>query len=382
MTVSIQEKKGKWYVVVSYKKENGQWATKWHKTGLVVKGNKKRAEAIASQIAKEYKDGLNLDNHWRVETFLQYWYDNVIKNAVEITTWESYGTIVNGHLIPYFSSRNLPLQKLKTADLQLYMNYKYENGRMDGKGGLSANCLKKHYAVLKKALDYAVKNDLILVNPVLNVEMPKVKSYTAKYYTVDQLEILLEHCQGSSIESAVFLSVHYGFRRGEVLGLRYCDVDFSGKTITICNTRTQVHSVVEKQPKSAASLRTLPLIPRVEHYLLALKERQTKEKALFGSTYHENDYICKLADGTPLNVNSLSHKFRRLLQNCGMPPIRFHDLRHSVASYLLKNGVSLKEIQLWCGHSDIAVTAMLYTHVDLEMQKNTGAKINALFEKQ
>ena len=69
MTVSIQEKKGKWYVVVSYKKENGQWATKWHKTGLVVKGNKKRVEAIASQIAKEYKDGLNLDNYWRVETF-------------------------------------------------------------------------------------------------------------------------------------------------------------------------------------------------------------------------------------------------------------------------------------------------------------------------
>ncbi len=379
MTVSVQQKKGLWYVVVSYKKENGKWATKWHKTGLEVKGNKKRAEAMAEDIMKQYRNVVDIESNWKVDEYLLYWYYHVIKNKVELTTWEGYGTVIEAHLIPYFKSKNLTLQGLKTSDIQLYFNHKYECGRINGKGGLSANYLKKHYAILKKALDHAVKTGKIAVNPILRVEMPKTHTYIASYYTVEQLEKLLEITNGTSIESAVFLTAHYGFRRGEVLGLRYSDIDFEAKTLTVCNTRTKVKSTVEKQPKSAASHRTLPLMPRVEKYLLHLQERQAENERLFGSAYQRNDYVCKLPDGRPLNINSLSHSFRRILRKNGMPPIRFHDLRHSVASYLLKNGISLKEIQLWCGHSDISVTAMYYTHVDLAMKRNAGEKINALF---
>lgn len=203
--------------------------------------------------------------------------------------------------------------------------------------------------------------------------------YIASYYTVEQLEKLLELTKGTSIESVVFLTAHYGFRRGEVLGLRYSDIDFVEKTLTVRNTRTKVKSAVEKQPKSIASYRTLPLMPMVEKYLVDLKKKQEQDKILFGSEYQCNDYICKTANGAPININSLSHIFKRILEQNDMPHIRFHDIRHSVASYLLKNGVSLKEIQLWCGHSDISVTAMFYTHVDLEMKRNAGEKINALF---
>lgn len=228
-------------------------------------------------------------------------------------------------------------------------------------------------------MDYAVKCKVISINPILNVELPKVNKYIANYYSVEQLEKLLEISQNTIIESAVFLAVHYGLRRGEILGMRYSDIDFSEKTITIRNTRTGVYTNVEKQPKSIASIRTLPLIPRVEEYLIKLKKRQREEAKLFGREYNKNDYICKTADGIPLSINSLSSMFKRLLERNNMPHIRFHDIRHSVASFLLKNGVSLKEIQLWCGHSDISVTAMFYTHVDFEMKKNTGDKINEIF---
>ena len=265
------------------------------------------------------------------------------------------------------------------ATIQNYFNEKYSSGKRREEGGLSPSFLKKHYSVLKRALDYAVKIKLIPINPILNVELPKQQRYNAKYYSVEQLEKLLEITKGTIIESVVFIAVHYGLRRGEILGMRYEDVDFKEKTITIRNTRTKVRTDVEKRPKSDASMRTLPLIPRVEEYLMKLKESQAMDKLLFGKEYNDNDYICKYADGTPVNIGTLSHKFRKILEKNQMPHIRFHDIRHSVASYLLKNGISLKEIQLWCGHSDIAVTAMFYTHVDIEMKRNTGNKINELF---
>lgn len=378
MTFSIQEKKGKWYVVVSYKNEQGKWTTKWHKTGLVVKGNKKRAEAMMAEVAEEYRGGKSFDKKWQLSDFLEYWYNNIVKNTVEITTWEGYGVVINAHLIPYFK-RNMFLNDLTVQDIQIYFNEKYSSGKKREEGGLSPSFLKKHYSVLKRALDYAVKIKLIPINPILNVELPKQQRYNAKYYSVEQLEKLLEITKGTIIESVVFIAVHYGLRRGEILGMRYEDVDFKEKTITIRNTRTKVRTDVEKRPKSDASMRTLPLIPRVEEYLMKLKESQAMDKLLFGKEYNDNDYICKYADGTPVNIGTLSHKFRKILEKNQMPHIRFHDIRHSVASYLLKNGISLKEIQLWCGHSDIAVTAMFYTHVDIEMKRNTGNKINELF---
>lgn len=176
------------------------------------------------------------------------------------------------------------------------------------------------------------------------------------------------------------MTAHYGFRRGEALGLRWKDIDFKDGVLKVCNTRTRVASNVEKRPKSESSLRVLPLIPRVCEYLQNLIQQQEADKQEFGDCYQENDYVCKYRNGTPLNVNTINHAFKRILKANDMPHIRFHDLRHSTASYLLKNGLSLKEIQTWLGHSDISTTANIYAHVDAEMKRNTAAKINELFK--
>jgi site-specific recombinase XerD len=199
------------------------------------------------------------------------WLENVIKSKVEQTTWDGYRNNVEKHIAPYFRARQMMLSDVKTADLEEYFNTKY-------KQGLSACYLKKHHANIKKALDGAVKNELIYKNPALLVELPKVKKYRACHYSVEQLETLLAATKGTSIESAVFITVHYGFRRGEALGLRWKDIDFNEKTLTICNQRTRVSRAVEKEPKSETSLRTLTLIPLVADYLKELKGSKKKIK--------------------------------------------------------------------------------------------------------
>ena len=170
--------------------------------------------------------------------------------------------------------------------------------------------------------------------------------------------------------------VNYGLRRGEVLGLRWQDIDFESKSIFICNTRIRVKEVIEKQPKSEASLRTLPLIPHIERYLLRLREQQNEDKLLMGKCYTDCDYVCRKRDGTPTNMDSCNGVFKRILRKNNLQDIRLHDLRHCTASFLLKNGASMKEIQIWLGHSDISTTMNIYTHVDYEMKKTTANLMN------
>ncbi len=187
---------------------------------------------------------------------------------------------------------------------------------------------------MKKALDFAVKMGLLNANPIGFVQVPKIKKYDANYYTVEQLDNLITITKGTIIESAVYLTVHCGFRRGEILGLRWQDIDFKEGVLKVRNTRTRVATNVEKRPKSESSIRTLPLIPRVNEYLKALKEQQEQDKNLYGNSYKESDYVCRYEDGTPVNVNTIDHVFKRILANNNMPHIRFHDLRHSTACYV------------------------------------------------
>ncbi len=379
MNGSLQKKGNVYYAVIGEKDACGMWKYKWINTKCEEKGE--AAKVLREILTQKENETYINPSKITFSDFMLDWLDNTIKNQIEVTTWDGYTTNIKTHISPYFKEKGIKLQELKPIHLQKYFDDKYKSGRVDGKGGLSANFLKKHHANIKKALDYAVKMDLISSNPIKNVTLPKLVKYSAQYYTVEKLEALLEKTKGTSIETAVFLTVHYGFRRGEALGLRWKDIDFKEETLTVCNTRTRVCTDVEKKPKSESSLRVLPLIPKVAEYLKTLKVKQLEDKLLFGNKYSKNDYVCKYTDGRPVNITTLNHTFKRIITNNDLPPIRFHDLRHSTASYLLKLGLSLKEIQVWLGHSDISVTANIYSHIDIEMKKNAAQKINQLFGK-
>ncbi|MFT9496520.1 tyrosine-type recombinase/integrase, partial [Anaerosolibacter sp.] len=301
------------------------------------------------------------------------------------TTWESYKLVIEKHVIPYFKTNtsDISLQELQPIHLQKYYEYKYKKSNVKDKEGLSANTLRKHHANIKSALDYGVRMNLIPFNPADRIILPKKEKFYGNFYTIEQLEQLFKICLGTPIETAVYIAAHYGLRRGEVLGLKWDAIDFKDNTLTIKETRVKFgKDTIIKSPKSESSRRTLPLLDNIKMYLKMIKKKQKKNKELHGDDYNDNGYICCWDNGTPLSTDYLNHKFKDTLEKNNMPTIRFHDLRHSTASLLLKLGVDLKNIQMWLGHADIGTTANVYAHLDMEMKQNTAQKINNILSKE
>ncbi len=168
------------------------------------------------------------------------------------------------------------------------------------------------------------------------MRLPKTVKYAAKFYDTSQIKALLDCAVGTDIEPIVILSVCYGLRRSEVLGLKWSAIDFVENKIQIDYTITRINTQCEKpRTKNLSSNRTLPLIPYAKNYLMHLKDIQSANAKLFGNCYTQNDFVCKKIDGKPFRTDEVSHKFSRLLKKNGLPHIRLHDLRHSCASMLI-----------------------------------------------
>lgn len=377
MNASLQKKGNIYYAVVSLPDGAGKYKTKWISTKCV---KKTEAGKVMRGILDKLESGQSVSQsrHDFME-FMRYWLDEVIRPQIEQTTYEGYMQNLERHIKPYFAPLNLSVEELQLTHLQKFVNDKHKNGRLDGEGGLTGKSIKKYMANVGKALDYAVKTGIIRQNPARYVDFPKDKAFTGAFYSVEEIDKLLKACKGTPIETPIILATHYGLRRGEIMGLRWQDVNFATGTLTIQNTRVRIKSVVEKPPKSASSLRTFPLIASVGAHLQTLKVTQEEHKELFGKLYTDSDYICRWPDGRPQEVGYLNGAMSKLLRENGLRHIRVHDLRHSTASYLNKLGFSPKEIQVWLGHSDIKTTMNIYTHIDVGMKENIATKIDGLF---
>ena len=352
MDGSLQKKGKYYYAVIRFIDSNGDSRQKWVNTKKE-KVSEARVElnSILNKVENEiFTEPVRIT----FTDFLLEWLNNVEINVIQKTTWENYKLMIEVHINPYFKKCPVPLQKLTSLHLQKYYHLKMTHGRKNGKGGLSSNTVLKHHAMIKTALGYAKRNGFILQNPAENVTLPKKVKYHGNYYTADQIEKLLEVAKGSSVESAIYLASLYGFRRGEVLGLRWQDIDFDRNQLTVNVTRVKYSTgVLTKCPKTESSIRTLPLIPCVKEYLLRLKTSQKEDQLMFGRDYFQSEFICRRHDGTLMYPAFINENFNRILRNNNLPHIRFHDLRHSTASYLLKNGANMKDVQMWLGDSDI-----------------------------
>lgn len=378
VTGSLQIKNKIYQAVLSFKKD-GKWKTKWVSTKVkAIKGNKKKAENELENIRSKFQEEINSDNidneNILFIDFMKKWL-KIIKSSVEETTYCGYEKLINGRMTTYFENKKVILQNIKAQDIQDFYQYLIENG-------LSGNTVKYYHANIRKALQYAVKTDVIISNPADKVELPKIDPYNAKHYTSEEILKLLKIIENTKLETPVILSCFYGLRRSEVVGLKWSAIDFTNKTILIKISSNHSNKLVKKdKTKTKSSTRTLPLLPVVENYLLELKEKQEQNKIICGNSYNQEylDYICVDNMGTLLNLDYVSHAFTKLLKKNDLRIIRFHDLRHTCASLLLAEGINMKQIQVWLGHSNYNTTANIYAHLDSNsMNESANAISNVL----
>ncbi|MBR6935449.1 MAG: tyrosine-type recombinase/integrase [Clostridia bacterium] len=393
-TGHLREKDGYYHIVLSYIDENGKRQTPSRSTKLPVKGNKKRAEAMLVQAREEMEEKLKyrvrckssgmtiLPDKVRFTDFLIDWLD-MMKTSVEATTFAAYEMTVKNKIIPYFDGRfpNLLLQDVTPKHIQDYYTYEMKVC------GVSANTVIHRHANIRKALQYAYKTGQIDSNPADKIQRPKKIRFESKPYNQAELDALFKAVKGTDLELGVILAAFYGLRRGEAVGLKWDAIDFDNKTISIRHTVTQASidgksTIIEKdRTKTQSSNRSLPLVPPFEKLLHLMKQQQDLNKKLCGDCYNYDyeDYIYVNPMGERVKPGYLTQAFPEFLESHGMRRIRFHDLRHSCATLLYANGVALKDIQEWLGHSDISTTSNIYTHLDFNSKVASAQAIMGFF---
>ena len=296
----------------------------------------------------------------------------IAKSTIAVTTFSSYSQMTNSIIVPHFKERKITLKDLSASDIQDFYTAQLRR--------VGANSVIHYHAVIHRALKYAVRTDLIPVNPADKIDRPKAERYLASYYDKEEMTKLFDAVSNTKLELPVMLAAFYGLRRSEVLGLKWDAIDFDNNTISIKHTVTsctidgKVTTIAQDTTKTKSSMRTLPLVPVFKDKLIALKRKQEENRRLCGRSYCREyiGYICVDEMGNRMSPNYITTGFSKLLKKNGLRAIRFHDLRHSCASLLLSNGVSMKQIQEWLGHSDFSTTANIYAHLDFNSKLSSA----------
>ncbi len=293
------------------------------------------------------------------------------KRKVEQSTWESYYNSTVKHIIPYFESLDLDITSLKPKHIRDFYDYKFNGGRLDGKsGGLSQRTIKDLGTALNGALNSAVMIDEIIIkNPDIGVPIPERKdsSYKKKefvFLNAEQANKMLKLFDNHRLKLLVYITIFYGLRRSEVLGLKWSAIDLTRDKMTINHTIVKnLTTIAKDRTKSKTSNRSYKLCPKLIELFKKHKEHQEKNKKLFGKKYIKSDYIFTWEDGRAYRPDYLTKAFQKVLKESEFQDMRFHDLRHSCASILYDKGWGLKDIQKWLGHADIETTGNIYMHI-------------------
>ena len=368
-------KNGRYYAVLNYRNAGGQRKTKWIALGLPEKGNKRKAEAELARLRAEFeppKEVGDLSSDMLFADYLLEWLE-IAKGRLAVATYSSYAAMIKMPVGPYFRQRNLTLRELEARHLQMFYSEMLRK--------VKPNTVIHYHAIIHSALKYAVKTDMLVQNVADKVDRPKKNSFQPVFLSAEEMQKMFEALRGTKLELPVLVAAFYGFRRGEVLGLKWDAIDFERGTISVIRTVTTItldgkQTEIEQQSaKTKSSLRTLPLIGSFREYFLQVKEAQELNKQVCGNCYnHEYDGFVFVDElGERMRANYLTSAFPKFLESHGLRRMRFHDLRHSCASLLLANGVPLKHIQEWLGHSDFTTTANIYAHLDYK-SKITSAQ--------
>jgi len=381
---SLQQRHGTWYVVVGYKDEFGKPKQKWISTGLRVNNNKTKAKIEMKKILKNLDLPKQIEQNKEITQdilFVDFLnsYLQVKKQQVEPITINAY-TKQASCISNYFKNMRIKLKELKPYHIEGFYRTLYERG-------LSGNSVLHYHILIRECLQYAFKNDFVNFNVADKVDRPKTEGYKASFYSIEEIEKLFDCIKDNECKLPIMLTAMYGFRRSEVLGLKWEAIDFENKLVyvkhKIVETRLDGKRYIQMSDKmkTKTSNRTLPLLPQAEELLLKQKALIETNKQMLGKSYNKKylDYVCVDNLGRLILPNRLTHNFIKIIKRNQLRHIRFHDLRHSCASIMLKNGIPMKQIQEWLGHADFGTTANIYSHLDYTAKQNSANTISSVF---
>ncbi len=352
--------------------EDGKRKQKW----VTVRGTKREAEKELARLLHEAHTGTFVEpSRMTLAEYLEYWLENYAQTKVSPKTFESYAEFIRLYIIPKLGQHKLA--KLQVAHIQSYYTQMLTSGRLKRAGGLSAQSVLHQHRILRQALQQAVKWQFLGRNPADAVVAPRPDHREMRALTDRETAQLLKAAEGTRLYMPILLAITTGLRRGELLGLRWADMDLSTGVLSVRQSLGRTRSgMAFKPPKTAKSRRTVTLPAFVIEALERHRAVQNEERRLLGGAYQDQDLVAAEPDGQPQSPGALSRAFSKLIIAKRLPQVRFHDLRHSHATQLLKQGVHPKIVSERLGHSTIGLTLDTYSHVLPGMQEEAAKRVD------
>lgn len=402
LTGSVQTKNDTLYLFVNLYKGNRR-VPLWVSTKLKPKGNLTKARALLrdflryiEDIAAVKKEFCNehgeilfiMEENAHKDLFadvLLQWLTSK-KDYVAPSTYVSYQREVN-LIEPYYRERGTYIQDMTGEDIDSFCD------KQRGEGN-KVETVKRYRAAISGAIHYAMSELKLIRHDIVadskKMHKPKDEIFTGDYYNKKELRLLLNAITHTKLELPVWLGGFYGLRRSEAIGLRWSQIDFDNDSVTINYTVTpglvegKVQEVEQSHTKTDKSRRTLPLEFPLKTILLRRKEEIAENRRMYGNCYNESylDFVCVDDFGRRIKLNYVSTAYPILLEKIGLRKIRFHDLRHTSASMLIKAGQNLTDVMSWLGHSSFKTTQR-YSHLEALSKKDSStAMCNLLFERE
>ena len=303
---------------------------------------------------------------YTVGQWMDVWYENYAKIKVRPSSHQTYRGYIENHIKPNIGS--MPLNKLSSLELQKFYKKLLNRGRvtrLEAKNqpkGLSPKTVRNIHQILESAMKLAQEQKLIIKDPTAGCALPKVEKKEMKTLPVEQLASFLREARESGVFELYYLDLATGLRRGELLGLKWTDIDLEKGELQVKRQVVRIEGkIVEAPLKTKNAYRTLPLTEDVTAIL-----KQQRKKA------GNSPWVFPSPNGGPISPDSVLRKLHGVLKRAGLPQVRFHDLRHTFATLALQNGVDIKTVSGMLGHYSAGFTLDTYAHVTTAAQKEAA----------
>ncbi|MFH1330244.1 MAG: tyrosine-type recombinase/integrase [Actinomycetota bacterium] len=380
MTGSIVKKANRWYVIIEQRDpQTGARRRKWH-SGY---RTRREAEAARTDILSRIQRGVYIEPS--AQTLGRFLLDDWLpakRTTVRATTHQSYEQVSRAHIIPRLGA--VPLRQLKASTLNSLYADLLVSGRCDGRGGLSPKTVRNTHVVIRKALSDAVRWSLLALNPADSADPPRLRdtgSTTMRTWTAAELRAFLESVENeeNGLHPLFVLAGTTGMRRGELLGLRWRDVELQQGRLSVQQTVVSVaYELHFSTPKTKRGQRSIALDPHTTAILRDHRVKQNERRLLAGPLWTDHDLVFCRNDGGPIHPDYLSKLLVRLVAASGLPRIRLHDLRHTHATLALAAGIHPKAVGERLGHADTSITLDTYSHVIPALQESAAETVARL----